>query len=209
MECDKCINVISRTLPKIKYYSQLDEVSYTLRNKFQKKRMMIHDRVRRLQSLTKKQNYTPYFKSQIEKELYGGKVLKPVKFEKCCKCGDDRLVIMMLYIKHQLITKIFDFFGTNEHLLTESEKDTVEVYLTKYGEKIICKEWKGKYYYYLKVFGFPKPLKYLIDKELYQKRKNLNLESAIYFHPKASNGFAQECWEEIDAFQKFCRDLKR
>ena len=209
MECDKCINVISRTLPKIKYYSQLDEVSYTLRNKFQKKRMMIHDRVRRLQSLTKKQNYTPYFKSQIEKELYGGKVLKPVKFEKCCKCGDDRLVIMMLYIKHQLITKIFDFFGTNEHLLTESEKDTVEVYLTKYGEKIICKEWKGKYYYYLKVFGFPKPLKYLIDKELYQKRKNLNLESAIYFHPKASNGFAQECWEEIDAFQKMYHDMKK
>tara|TARA_R110001606_G_scaffold146243_2_gene286215 strand:+ start:1082 stop:1711 length:630 start_codon:yes stop_codon:yes gene_type:complete len=209
MECDKCINVISRTLPKIKYYSQLDEVSYTLRNKFQKKRMMIQDRVKRLQSLTIKQNYTPYFKSQIEKELYGGKVLKPVKFEKCCKCGDDRLVIMMLYIKHQLITKIFDFFGTNEHLLTESEKDTVEVYLTKYGEKIICKEWKGKYYYYLKVFGVPKPLKYLIDKELYQKRKNLNLESAIYFHPKASNGFAQECWEEIDAFQKMYHDMKK
>ena len=209
MECDKCINVISRTLPKIKYYNQLDEVSYTLRNKFQKRRMMIQDRVKRLQSLTIKQNYTPYFKSQIEKELYGGKVLKPVKFEKCCKCGDDRLVIMMLYIKHQLITKIFDFFGTNEHLLTESEKDTVEVYLTKYGEKIICKEWKGKYYYYLKVFGFPKPLKYLIDKELYQKRKNLNLESAIYFHPKASNGFAQECWEEIDAFQKMYHDMKK
>ena len=209
MECDKCINVISRTLPKIKYYSQLDEVSYTLRNKFQKKRMMIQDRVKRLQSLTIKQNYTPYFKSQIEKELYGGKTLKPVKFEKCCKCGDDRLVIMMLYIKHQLITKIFDFFGTNEHLLTESEKDTVEVYLTKYGEKIICKEWKGKYYYYLKVFGVPKPLKYLIDKELYQKRKNLNLESAIYFHPKASNGFAQECWEEIDAFQKMYHDMKK
>ena len=72
MECDKCINVISRTLPKIKYYNQLDEVSYTLRNKFQKRRMMIQDRVKRLQSLTIKQNYTPYFKSQIEKELYGG-----------------------------------------------------------------------------------------------------------------------------------------
>ena len=26
MECDKCINIISKTLQKIKYYSQLDEV---------------------------------------------------------------------------------------------------------------------------------------------------------------------------------------
>jgi hypothetical protein len=209
MECDKCINIISKTLPEIKYYNQLDEVSYTLRNKYQKRRMMIQDRVKRLQSLTIKHNYTPYFKSQIEKELYGGKTLKPVKFEKCCKCGEDRLVIMMLYIKHQLITKIFDFFGTNEHLLTESEKDTVEVYLTRYGEKIICKEWKGKHYYYLKVFGVPKPLKYLIDKELYRKRKRLNLDSAIYFHPRASHGFAQECWEEIDAFQKMYSDMKK
>ena len=61
MECVKCINIISRTLPKIKYYSKLDEVSYTLRNSYQKKRLMIQDRVKRLQTLTMRQNINPYF----------------------------------------------------------------------------------------------------------------------------------------------------
>ena len=209
MECDKCINIISKTLPKIEYYSQLEEVSYTLRNSYQKRRMMIQDRVRRLQSLTKKQNFNPYFKSQIEKELYGGKKMKLIKFEKCPKCEKDRLIVMMQYIKHQLITKIFDFFGTNQHIMTENEKITVETYLIKYGSKIICKEWKGSSYYYLKVFGVPRPLKDIISSETYHERNKLNLDAQIYFHPKVSNGFAQECWEEIDAFQKFCRDLKR
>lgn len=208
MECDRCINIISKTLPKIKYYSRLDEVSYTLRNIYQKRRLMIQDRVRRLQSLTARQNFSPYFKSQIEKELYGGKKMKLIKFVKCPKCEENRLVVMMQYIKHQLITKIFDFFGTNQHIMTENEKITVETYLIKYGNKINCKEWKGSDYYYLKVFGIPRPLKGIISSDVYQERNKLNLKSQLYFHPKASNGFAQECWEEIDAFQKFCQELR-
>ena len=209
MECDKCINIISRTLPKIKYYSKLDEVSYTLRNSYQKKRLMIQDRVKRLQTLTMRQNFNPYFRTQIEKELYGGKKMKLIKFDICPKCEKDRLVVMMKYIKHQLITKIFDFFGTNQHIMTENEKLTVEAYLMKYGDKIICKEWKGSSYYYLKVFGVPRPLKDIISSEIYQERRKWNLDAQIYFHPKASNGFAQECWEEIDALQKFYHEFNK
>jgi len=209
MECDKCVNTVSKTLPKIKYYDCLEEVSYTLRNSYQKRRRMIQDRVKRLQTLTMRQNFNPYFKSQIEKELYGGEKMKLIKFEKCPKCREDRLVIFMIYIKHQLITKIFDFFGTNQHIMTESEKETAEKYLIRYSDKIICKEWKGEYYYYLKIFGVPRPLKDLIDKEIYLERKKLNLDSAIYFHPKASNGFAQECWEAIDGYQKLYHELSK
>ena len=207
MDCDNCFRVATKCLPKIKYFSPLDQVSYTLRNWYHKKRMMIQDRVKRLQNLSVKENYHPYYKSQIEKELYGGKKIKNFTMEKCKKCNQERKDQVMLYIKHQLITKIFDFFGTNENFLTETEKQIVEKYLFRYGKKIICKEWKGKDYYYQKIFGVSYYLKDVIDKERYQERKRLNLDSTIYFHPKASNGFAQECWEAIDAYQTMYHQL--
>ena len=67
MDCDNCFRVATKCLPKIKYFSPLDQVSYTLRNWYQKKRMMIQDRVKRLQNLSVKEKYHPYYKAQIEK----------------------------------------------------------------------------------------------------------------------------------------------
>lgn len=207
MECDRCHYIAKRCLPKIKYYSFLDDISYSLRNWYQKKRMTIQNKVKILQSLTLKEKFNPYFKSQIEKELYGGEKIKPFNLEKCKTCGKEREEQIMIYIKHQLITKIFDFFGTNQHILIDSEKEIVEKYLFKYGDKIICDEWKGKDYYYTEIFGVSYYLKDIIDKERYQERKKLKLDSTIYFHPKVSNGFAQECWEAIDAYQTMYHEL--
>ena len=163
--------------------------------------MFVYHRIKNLQNLTKKEKYHPYYKLQIEKQLYAGKEIKPIKFVKCRKCGMERKEKLMLYINHQLITKIFHFFGVNQHILTDSEKEIAKKYLFKYDDKIICSDWRGKDYYYQQIFGVSYYLKDVIDKERYQERKKLNLDSAIYFHPKASNGFAQECWEAIDAYQ--------
>lgn len=207
MDCDRCRFIITKSLPKISYSRPLKEISYNLRNNYQKKKFMIQDKVKRLQTLTKKVNYNPCFKLVVEKELYGGKNIKSINLQKCQSCGMEIKERLMLYIRHQIITKIFDFFAVNEKFLTETEKETVEKYLFIYGDKIVCEEWKGKDYYYQKLFGVSYYLKNVIDKERYQERKKLKLDSTIYFHPKTSNGFAQECWEAIDAYQTMYHEL--
>ena len=73
----------------------------------------------------------------------------------------------------------------------------------------MCKEWKGHYYYFYKIFKVPYPLRNIVSPEIYQERKKYNLPDNIYFHPKVSDGFAQECWEAIDAYQILANSFNR
>jgi len=207
MNCDTCLETVVKQLPKIKYYEKLEETPYKLRNKNSKRNMMIRERVKKLQNLSVRRKFNSYYISQIEKELYGGKRIKKITGGICFRCGKDKKDLTAIYIRHQLITKIFDFFGTNQHLLTDKEKEVVKKHLDKNEGINICDEWKGRNYYHEKIFGVPFVLKDVIDKERYSSRKKLKLDSTIYFHPKASNGFAQECWEAIDAYQTMYHEL--
>ena len=207
MTCNLCQLYLDKKLPIIKENKRLNIIPYFLRTFESKRKLMISNPVKIWKSLLVEKSINDKFKKKVAKEIYGLSNFPNINNYICSKCGKPVEVYMLKYIRHQIITKMFDFFSTNEQLLTDLEKQIIKKYLELYSNNIMCKDWKGHYFYFYKIFKVPYPLRNIVSPEKYQTKKKYNLEDQIYFHPKASDGFAQECWEAIDAYQNFALNL--
>jgi len=201
MECERCQYLCESQLPYIKASKKLNIIPYFLRSLNLKIKLMLSKPVNIWNKILAEKNFNENFKLDVAKHIYEIDKFPDVNFYNCRKCHKNIERMMFKYVRHQIIAKIFDFYATNSHLLIDEEKKIIDKYLVKYSNKIICNDWMGSYYYYYKIFKIPYPLRNIMSPEEYQERKKLYLSDRIYYHPLASNGFAQECWEVFEHYQ--------
>ena len=137
MTCRLCQLYSDKKLPIIKENKRLNIIPYFLRTFEQKRKIMISNPVRLWKSLLVEKNFDKKFERNIAKEIYGKKKFPEINNYRCSCCHRPVKEYLLKYIRHQIITKIFDFFAVNAPLLTTHEKKIIEKYLEEYSNSII------------------------------------------------------------------------
>ena len=189
MVCKKCLESCDRFLPHILPEDKMvigeDEINYYF---------FILEKLEKIHTLES------FFLLPRVKKHFNFVEFPKIHNYLCRVCRKRFHKVIFKYLKSQMYESIFNIFSRSPNILCSYRKEKLKSHLERISKFVKCKDWRGIMYYWYSLYRVPYPLRNIVSKEEYSRKKILDLGGKIFNHALAYENHNYECLEYILEF---------